>query len=114
MAGKLSLSDGVGELVALITCPNQESADKLADELVGKFAAACVNIIPKLTSVYRWKGEICRDSEWLLVVKTRDEKREQVAALVSEVHPYDEPELIFLPIQSGSTSYLSWLREQVS
>ena len=96
----------------MITCPDLASADALASRLVASHSAACVNLIGGLTSVYRWKGEICRDSEVLLVVKTTLEKREAVAEVVSELHPYDEPELIFLPLHSGSESYLRWLTEQ--
>lgn len=114
MARELTLTEGTGQLVALVTCPSQESANELADKLVGEFAAACVNVIPKLTSVYRWQGKICRDEELLLVIKTTVNRREAVADIVSSTHPYDEPELIFLPIHSGSTTYLGWLVEQVS
>lgn len=114
MAGKLEVVDGGECLVTLITCPNEESAVKLARELVGQQAAACVNMLGGLRSIYRWQGEICDDPELLLVVKTRESKREQMAEIVSQHHPYDEPELVFLPIHSGSDSYLRWLVEQTT
>jgi len=114
LAGKLELREGKGEIVALITCPSAESADELASELVDKKVAACVNIIPGLTSVYRWKGEVCRDSELLLVVKTTEDSRSKVSEVVGDKHPYTEPELIFLPISSGSVTYLDWVVGQVS
>ena len=82
MARELTLTEGTGQLVALVTCPSQESANELADKLVGEFAAACVNVIPKLTSVYRWQGKICRDEELLLVIKTTVNRREAVADIV--------------------------------
>lgn len=113
MAGKLEIVEGGEALVALVTCPNEESASKLAESLVGKGIAACVNLLPGLTSIYRWKGEICRDQETLLVIKTTVEKRIEVAEQLTQHHPYDEPELLFLPVQSGSESYLKWLTEQV-
>ncbi len=114
MAGELRVVEGGDTLVALITCPNEESAQALSEQLVAQQAAACVNMVAGLTSVYRWQGEICRDSEWLLIVKVTEESRALVADILSQYHPYDEPELVFLPIHSGSSSYLSWLREQVS
>lgn len=113
MARELSLGEGGDALVALITCPDANSASVLADKLVGGQAAACVNIVPGLTSVYRWKGEICRDSEQLLVVKTNESNRHRVAQVLTELHPYDEPELLFLPVSSGSETYLDWLQNQV-
>jgi periplasmic divalent cation tolerance protein len=113
LAGKLTVTDGGGALVTLVTCPDRASADRLADTLVEARAAACVNIVPGLTSVYRWKGEICRDAEFLLVIKTAQVRRELVAQILSEHHPYEEPELLFLPVHSGSATYLEWLGEQV-
>ena len=114
MAGKLELNDGGECLVTLITCPTEQSAKQLASELVGQESAACVNMIGGVRSIYRWQGEICDDQEFLLVVKTRESKRSKVAEIVSEHHPYDEPELLFLPIHSGSKSYLQWLVNQTS
>lgn len=113
MAGKLDVVAGEESLVALVTCPSEESAGALADALVGNRLAACVNVIPGLTSVYRWQGEICRDRESLLVIKTTVERRQAVADQLTALHPYDEPELIFLKIDSGSRGYLGWLSDQV-
>ena len=113
MAGKLDIVDGGEALVALITVP-AENVDTVASALVESGSAACVNVIGGLTSVYRWKGEVCRDSESLLVVKTNSANRQSVADVLTEHHPYDEPELIFLSIHSGSKSYLGWLNEMVS
>ncbi|MFA5507488.1 MAG: divalent-cation tolerance protein CutA [Vulcanimicrobiota bacterium] len=112
MAGKLEVTEENEALVALITVPG-EHAEKLSSALLESRSAACVNVIEGLTSVYRWKGEICRDPETLLVVKTTSEKRQAVAEVLTAHHPYEEPELIFLPIQSGSRSYLAWLKEMV-
>lgn len=112
MAGKLDIIDGGEALVALITVP-VESVDAVSSALVESRSAACVNVISGLTSVYRWKGEVCRDPESLLIVKTNQKNRQSVADVLTEHHPYDEPELIFLPIASGSKSYLGWLGEMV-
>lgn len=112
MAGKLKVVDGGDRLVALITVP-AEHAEAVSTALVETQSAACVNVISGLTSVYRWKGEVCRDPESLMIVKTTAEKRQAVADVLTKHHPYEEPELIFLPIQSGSESYLSWLSAMV-
>ena len=109
MAGKLTLTDGGDALIALITVP-AEKADLVASALVESQAAACVNMVSGLTSVYRWKGEICKDGESLLIVKTSQRARQAVADILTTHHPYEEPELIFLPITSGSESYLNWLQ----
>jgi periplasmic divalent cation tolerance protein len=112
LAGKLEIVDGADALVALITVPG-DNADAVSSALIETRSAACVNVISGLTSVYRWKGEVCRDPEHLLIVKTTQGKRQAVADVLTQHHPYDEPELIFLPIQSGSKSYLGWLSEMV-
>ena len=112
MAGKLEIVDGDGCFVAFITVP-AEHAEAVSSALIETRSAACVNVISGLTSVYRWKGEVCRDPESLMVVKTTADKRQAVADVLTAHHPYEEPELIFLPIQSGSKSYLSWLTSMV-
>lgn len=110
----MDLTQTEDHLVAFITCPDKETATRLADLLIDRHLAACVNIVPGLISVYRWQGKVCRDSELLLIVKTRQEKRQAIASLLSENHPYTEPELIFLPITSGSQGYLDWVSKHVT
>lgn len=114
MAGELEIVAGGDNLVALITCPSEDSATALAERLVADRVVACVNMVPGITSIYRWQGKVCRDKECLLVVKTTSARREGVAAAITALHPYDEPELLFLPIDSGSKTYLNWLIEQAS
>lgn len=99
-----------GTLVVLCTVPDQETAANIADELVGSEVAACVNIIPGLTSVYRWEGKICRDVELLLICKTTADKYPALEERIRKVHPYDTPEVIALPIVEGSEDYIQWLR----
>jgi periplasmic divalent cation tolerance protein len=72
---------------------------------------ACVNIVPGLTSVYRWKGAIEADSEHLLVMKTRRDRVAAVQAALPGVHPYEVPELVVLPVEAGHTPYLAWIDE---
>ena len=99
-------------IIVLITCPNKEVSEKVANALLEKKLAACVNMMTPVTSLYTWGGEINRDQEMLLIVKSRAElfERDLVPA-VKAVHPYDVPEIIALPIIMGSEDYLGWMRE---
>ncbi|KAK9300356.1 hypothetical protein QLX08_006900 [Tetragonisca angustula] len=99
--------------VAYVTVPTQEVAKKLAHGLVKNKLAACVNIIPGLTSVYEWKNEINEDSELLLMIKTRTDTVDTLTKYVMENHPYEVCEVISLPIQNGSDKYLQWISEIV-
>lgn len=99
-------------VVALTTCP-VESSRKIARLLVEQRACACVNIIPKLTSIYQWKDEIVEDSESLLLMKTESSHIETLWQAVKEVHPYEVPEYIVLPIKWGSQDYLDWISQSV-
>ena len=109
MARELGLASGQGQAVAKITCPTAEVANDLAAALVERRLAACVNVVPGITSVYHWKGEVCRDSEVLLLAKTRSELASQVLEVVAQLHPYDVPEVLWLRVEQGSASYLDWL-----
>ena len=101
-------------VVALSTVGSAEDAERIARALVERRLAACVNVVPGVASVYRWKGEICRDQEWLLVVKTRGEKLDALREALVALHPYELPELVALPIEAGHAPYLAWLDESVS
>lgn len=100
-------------LVVLITAGSQEEADRIAQALVGEMLAACVNIVPGVTSVYRWEGEVQRDQEWLLVVKSRREALDDLVQRVQALHSYDVPEVIALPLSGGSEAYLQWIDGEV-
>jgi len=99
-------------LLILCTCPNADSAGRIARVLVEERLAACVNRVPGLTSVYRWQGEIHEDNEVLLLIKTRRELFELLRARIIELHPYDVPEVIALEITAGHAPYLEWLRTE--
>jgi periplasmic divalent cation tolerance protein len=102
-------------VLVLITAPDLAIAKKIAKALVAGKIAACVNIVPGLISIYTWEGEQEEDQELLLMVKTREELlEEQLIPLVQDLHPYDLPEIISLPIKGGSQSYLDWMREETS
>jgi periplasmic divalent cation tolerance protein len=100
--------------VVFITAPNVESAETLAQTLVGERLAACVNVVPEIRSFYRWEGEVQNDPEVLLIVKTRADRCTALAARVKELHPYDLPEVLELSAASGSRTYLDWVRTESS
>ncbi len=96
-------------LVIYCTCPDQATAERIAETVVDERLAACVNLVPGLTSIYRWQGQIQRDAEWLLIIKTRRTVYSLLEARLCELHPYEVPEIIALPIQAGLADYLDWI-----
>ncbi|KAJ8263899.1 hypothetical protein GJAV_G00142860 [Gymnothorax javanicus] len=98
---------------AFVTCPNEQVAKDLARGMVEKKLAACVNIVPKITSVYEWQGKIEEDNEVLLMIKTRSTKVSALAEYVRSNHPYEVAEVISLPIDQGNPPYLNWLGQVV-
>jgi periplasmic divalent cation tolerance protein len=99
-------------IVVLITVPSQEVGEKIATSLVEKRLAACVNITGPIKSLYTWEGKINQDEERLLIVKTRaDIFEKKFVEAVQSTHPYEVPEIIALPIVTGSKNYLDWMDE---
>jgi periplasmic divalent cation tolerance protein len=101
-------------IVALSTVGNAADAQRIARALVERRLAACVNVVPGVTSIYTWKGDITTDSELLMVIKTRREKLDEVRSALLELHPYEVPELVALPIEGGHPAYLEWIEDSVS
>jgi periplasmic divalent cation tolerance protein len=101
-----------GYLVVFITTSGYEEARKIADTLVDRKKAACVNIVPKVNSLFRWKGKIEEAEESLMVVKTRAELFTDVVSVVKSIHSYEVPEIIALPIVEGNPDYLEWLKKE--
>lgn len=101
-------------VVILCTTPDETSAATLARGLVDAHLAACVQIAPGLTSVYRWKDELQTDSELQLVIKTRAARFDEVAAYINEHHPYDVPEIVALPVAQVSESYRAWAVDETA
>ena len=95
--------------LVLCTCPDAETAERLAAELVERRLAACVNIVSGLTSVYRWQGKIETESEVLLLVKTRSDRYQEVEKALLEGHPYELPEVVAVSLEQGLSGYLAWL-----
>ena len=97
-------------IIVMVTAPDQERAGVIATALVEKRIAACVNILPEIRSIYRWEDEIHDDSEVMMVIKTREESFDpDLIACVKELHPYQVPEIIALPIKMGEETYLEWI-----
>src|SRR6185437_12708970 len=96
-------------LLALSTCPDSETAIRIAHALVEERLAACVNRLSGIQSTYRWRGEIQDESEVLLLIKTTRGRFDALRARLVELHPYEVPELIALDIVDGSPAYLEWL-----
>ncbi len=97
-------------IIVLITTPSQEVSQIIANTLLEKKLAACVNMMAPITSFYTWEGEINRDEEMLLIVKSRADLFEgDLIPAVQAVHPYEVPEIIALPVMMGSANYLAWI-----
>lgn len=101
-------------MVVLVTVPDAAAAEALAEALVGDGLAACVNIVPQVRSIYRWQGAIERSDELLCVAKTTRAAFERLRARVVALHPYEVPEVLALPVESGHPAYLAWLGSSVS
>ncbi|XP_074653888.1 protein CutA homolog [Tubulanus polymorphus] len=99
--------------IAYVTCPNMEKAKTIASGLVKNKLAACVNIIPKVESVYEWEGEVKTDEEILLMIKTRTTRVNDMTEYVKINHPYDVAEVITSKIDQGNPAYLKWLGDVV-
>lgn len=105
--------DGSGQAtVILVTCPAAE-AEQLASALVEERLVACVNIVPAIKSIYRWENKVCKDDETLLVIKSSTHLWNVLESRIRELHSYDVPEIICIPVELGSKPYLDWLNCQL-
>ena len=103
----------MGAIVVITTVGNEEQANLIAEELIARRHACCVNIVPGIRSLYRWQGKICRDSEFMLMAKTMDSEFEAVAAAIKELHSYELPEILALSADRGDASFLAWIASSV-
>ena len=101
------------KIVALSTCASADEAERLARSLVEKRLAACVNIVPGIRSIYRWKDVIENEEEILLIIKTNRSLVREVHAEIQRLHSYEVPELIALPVVDGSEPYLAWMGREL-
>jgi periplasmic divalent cation tolerance protein len=97
----------------LTTCGSLEEARCIAHALVERQLAACVNLVPQIESVYRWKDEVETATEWLLLIKTTAEVVDRAREALTELHSYELPEYIEIVIEAGSTAYLEWIAKSV-
>lgn len=97
--------------LVLCTCPDHSVAKRIAEVLVSRHLAACVNIIPGITSVYFWKGKMENEQEQLMLIKTASSHYTEVERCIVEQHPYELPEVIAVPLRQGSEQYLAWIRQ---
>ena len=95
----------------LTTTGSKDDAQQIAHALVERHLAACVNIVERIESVYRWEGRVARAGEWLLIIKTTESAFAHVRETIKELHPYELPEIVSLAVQDGSAEYLHWIEE---
>lgn len=98
-------------LLVITTCPDNASAKRIASALVEAKVAACVQLIPQIESFYVWKNEVCHSSEVALHIKCVADNYDSIQQLVIQMHPYEVPELIAMPISHGLPNYLNWIKE---
>ncbi len=98
-------------LTVFCTVPDQKTAQRIAQTVVHEGLAACVNLLPGITSVYRWQGQVQENSELLLLIKTQQARYNALEARIKELHPYQVPEIIAHKIEVGSADYLDWIAE---
>ena len=96
-------------LLVLTNLPDRAAAERLADALIEKRVAACINILAPCRSVYRWKGAVQHDEEYPVLIKTTAERYLALEAAIRAAHPYELPEIIAVPIERGLPAYLAWV-----
>jgi periplasmic divalent cation tolerance protein len=101
-----------GFIQVTTTTEKREDAERIARALVEDRLAACVQILGPVTSIYRWKGKIETTREWLCLIKSREENYGAIEQAILSLHPYETPEIIAVPLVSGSSGYLDWLRAE--
>ena len=100
-------------IIVLVTCPTAAVARRVATQLVTRRLAACVNLLPGIESVFQWNGKVDRCRERLLIIKTTAGRFEALRRAVIELHPYDVPEVIALPLVAGHQPYVEWMQDVV-
>jgi len=95
------------------TTESKEEAEKISREVVGKRLAACAQIVGPIKSIYRWKEKIEEEEEWLCIMKSLNDLYEQLERAIKEIHSYEVPEILALPVVAGNQAYLEWLNKEV-
>ena len=96
-------------LLVFTTLPSADKAAELAKALVEERLAACANLLPAIRSIYRWQGKLQDENEVLVLLKTRQQQFERLKERIVELHPYDVPEIIAIPVEQGHKAYLDWI-----
>lgn len=95
------------------TASNEEEAKKIAKYLVEKKLIACCSIIPKVYSIYNWENSLCEENEYLMIMKSKTELYSKIEKEIKKLHSYEVPEIICIPINTGSREYLNWIDNQI-
>ena len=104
---------GTAVRVVLTSAPTAEVAQELGSAVVGERLAACANVLPGVTSIYRWEGDVEREGEALVILKTTASAVEKLRDRIVELHPYDVPEVVVMRVEAGHEPYLAWVRAEV-
>ncbi len=99
-------------LVVLCTCPDKATAKAIAEPLLAERLAACVNLLDGVRSLYRWQGQLCDEPEVQLIIKSRQAHWPTLADRIVQLHPYEVPEILALPVTQGLPAYLNWIQEE--
>jgi periplasmic divalent cation tolerance protein len=101
-------------LLVLTTLPTADAAAEIAKVVVGEKLAACANILPALRSIYRWQGKVQDENEVLVLLKTQRVHYPRLKARILELHPYDVPEVLAIPVEQGHAAYLEWIARETA
>ncbi|NOU36941.1 MAG: divalent-cation tolerance protein CutA [Kiritimatiellaceae bacterium] len=96
-----------------VTAPSREEAERIAEAVVTERLAACANILDGVTSLFHWEGKLCRENEAVLILKTTEEKTAALTARIKELHSYECPCVVVLPIEGGNPAFLEWIQHEV-
>lgn len=107
-----NINDWMSHLIVMTTLPEMEAAQDFARQLIEQSLAACVNVLPKMVSIYRWKQNIEHGDEHQLIMKTTEECYPQLEEFIRQHHPYELPEIIAIPVSAGLPDYLQWVSQQ--
>ena len=101
-------------LVVMVTAPNQEEAERIADQAVRSHQAACATTIPLVHSTYWWEGKVVKEQETMILLKTTADKYQALQSTIKKEHSYKVPEIIAVPVKDGLPQYLEWVRSETS
>ena len=101
-------------MIVYSTAPDEEAAARIAEALVEERLAACIQVLPGVTSFYRWEGKLEKSDEWLMIIKTSRDRLEELISRVESLHPYELPELVAVEAAGGAKKYLDWIEQETA